>query len=86
MHVSYQRYNTTCIILLHIVFIFSIYSAFTPPPTSDIISPGLVDDGIKCGNNKMCYEQRCVSLSSLDFPECPTGTNGIVCSGNGVCL
>ena len=59
-------------------------STFTPPSTSDILSPGLVDDGIKCGNNKMCYEQRCVSVSSLGIAQCPTGTNGLVCSGNGV--
>ena len=60
--------------------------AFTPPATSDIVSPGLVEDGIKCGSEKMCYEQRCMSVSSLGFPQCPTGSNGQICSGNGVRL
>ena len=59
-------------------------SAFTLPATSDIESPGLVEDGIKCGSGKMCYNQRCVNVSSLGFPQCPTGSNGQVCSGNGV--
>ena len=43
-----------------------------------------MEDGIKCASGKMCYEQRCVSVSSLGFPQCPTGSNGQVCSGNGV--
>ena len=43
-----------------------------------------MEDGIKCGSGKMCYDQRCVSVSSLGFPQCPTGSNGQVCSGNGV--
>lgn len=61
-------------------------SAFTPPPTSDVISPGLVDDGVKCASGKMCYEQRCISVSNYQqgLPQCPTGSNGRVCSGNGV--
>ena len=60
------------------------HSAFTPPAHSDVVSPGLVEDGIKCDTGKMCYEQRCVDVSSLGLPQCPTGTNGRVCSGNGV--
>ena len=43
-----------------------------------------MEDGIKCANGKMCYDQRCVSVSSLGFPQCPNGSNGLVCSGNGV--
>ena len=43
-----------------------------------------MEDGIKCGSNRMCYEQRCVTVSSLGLPQCPTGSNGTVCSGNGV--
>ena len=62
----------------------TVCSAFTPPPTSDVMSPGLVEDGIKCGSGRMCCEQRCVSISSLGLPQCPTGSNGRVCSGNGV--
>ena len=60
------------------------YSAFTPEATTDIVSPGLVEDGIKCGSGKLCYEQRCVTVSSLSLPQCPTDSSGAVCSGNGV--
>ena len=59
-------------------------SAFTPRATSDIMNPGLVEDGTICDSGKMCNEQRCVSVSNLDFPQCPNGSNGVVCSGNGV--
>ena len=58
-------------------------SGFTPNATSDI-QLGLVEDGTKCGIDSMCYEQGCVTVSSLGFPQCPTGFNGIICSGNGV--
>ncbi len=101
------------------------------------MSPGLVQDGTKCGNDKvcphmmclhvvakgmsgvhnsthyykyassmdvcivicsaetnvyfvkfllqLCLHQRCVSRSYLNVPACPTGSDGLICSGNGVC-
>ena len=59
--------------------------AFTTPSNSDVMSPGLVEDGMKCGSGKMCYEQRCRDISSLTIRQCPVGSNRRVCSGNGVC-
>ena len=67
-----------------IEIIFLACSAFTTLPDADIVSPGLVEDGIMCGTGSLCLEQRCVTISSLGLPQCPTGSNGRVCSGNGV--
>ena len=33
---------------------------------------------------QVCFQRRCVLLSSLNIPSCPVGTNGQTCSGNGV--
>ncbi|XP_055606084.1 disintegrin and metalloproteinase domain-containing protein 12-like [Uranotaenia lowii] len=50
----------------------------------DVINPGLVPDGAKCGDGKMCYNQKCMSLNTLREndvgEECANG-----CSGHGVC-
>ena len=48
------------------------------------MSPGLVEDGIKCGSGSLCLEQRCVAISSLNLTQCPNDSNGTVCSDNGV--
>ncbi|KAI8423043.1 hypothetical protein MSG28_014130 [Choristoneura fumiferana] len=51
------------------------------------VDPGLVPDGAKCGVDKMCMKQRCVSVESVmaavaakEGAVCPSN-----CSGNGVC-
>ncbi|XP_026322878.1 zinc metalloproteinase-disintegrin-like crotastatin [Hyposmocoma kahamanoa] len=51
------------------------------------VDPGLVPDGAKCGDQKMCYKQRCVpiqqvrdSIAAMENSECPSD-----CSGHGVC-
>ncbi|XP_065829770.1 disintegrin and metalloproteinase domain-containing protein 12-like [Oscarella lobularis] len=52
----------------------------------DVASLGLVEDGTKCDENKICLKQSCASLSSLDTRgQCPVGENGQTCSGKGVC-
>ncbi|KAI6654174.1 Coadhesin [Oopsacas minuta] len=51
--------------------------------TDDIV--GYANDGTICGNEKVCQQKRCVSLSSISTPACPIGTNGEVCSGQGSC-
>ena len=61
-------------------------SAFTTAADSDTISPGLVEDGNKCGSGKFCQGQRCVDISSLGLPQCPTDSEGNTCSGNGVTI
>ncbi|XP_072934228.1 uncharacterized protein Meltrin [Epargyreus clarus] len=51
------------------------------------VDPGLVPDGAKCGENKMCLKQKCVSVESVraavekeKSSVCPSD-----CSGHGVC-
>ena len=58
-------------------------SGFTTGP-SDVASPGLVEDGTMCDVGEICRNQSCVSITTLSRPQCPTDSNGTVCSGNGV--
>nr|CAD7443280.1 unnamed protein product [Timema bartmani] len=45
------------------------------------VDPGLAPDGAKCGDGKMCVNQKCMSVGSLrKGGVCPKA-----CSGNGVC-
>uniref|UniRef100_A0A182P8W8 Disintegrin and metalloproteinase domain-containing protein 12 n=1 Tax=Anopheles epiroticus TaxID=199890 RepID=A0A182P8W8_9DIPT len=51
----------------------------------DVVNPGLVPDGTKCGEGRMCFEQQCVAISRLQEEQdigdaCPND-----CNGNGVC-
>ncbi|XP_055617337.1 disintegrin and metalloproteinase domain-containing protein 12-like [Toxorhynchites rutilus septentrionalis] len=50
----------------------------------EVANPGLVPDGAKCGSGKMCWNQRCVSLTHLQEndvgEDCAEG-----CRGHGVC-
>ncbi|KAG5679982.1 hypothetical protein PVAND_009517 [Polypedilum vanderplanki] len=47
------------------------------------VDPGLTPDGAKCGTDKMCVKQKCLSIQNLRLDgkilECPN------CNGNGVC-
>ncbi|XP_062558131.1 disintegrin and metalloproteinase domain-containing protein 9-like [Armigeres subalbatus] len=56
----------------------------------EVINPGLVPDGAKCGAGKMCWNQKCVSLSHLQEndvgEDCADGCNGHgVCNSEGNC-
>ncbi|KAE8750896.1 hypothetical protein FOCC_FOCC002324 [Frankliniella occidentalis] len=48
------------------------------------VDPGLAPDGSKCGEDKMCVNQKCMAVSSLRagsvVGDCPQN-----CNGNGVC-
>ncbi|KRT79774.1 hypothetical protein AMK59_6651, partial [Oryctes borbonicus] len=46
------------------------------------VDPGLAPDGAKCGDGKMCVDQRCMAVESLRAhgPKCLNE-----CNGNGVC-
>jgi disintegrin and metalloproteinase domain-containing protein 12 len=52
---------------------------------TDEISPGLIRDGTKCGEEMVCFRTKCVSVGSFDIPSCPVDNSGEVCSGNGQC-
>eukprot|EP00794_Sanderia_malayensis_P020639 gene20639-22674_t len=52
--------------------------------SSDEGGLGMVADGTKCGDNKICYNQMCQRFSELNFKECGT-SNNLVCAGRGVC-
>ena len=48
------------------------------------VDPGLTPNGAKCGEDKMCVNQKCIDVQSLRASgtgvECPEN-----CNGNGVC-
>jgi disintegrin and metalloproteinase domain-containing protein 12 len=50
----------------------------------DEVSPGLIRDGTKCGDFMICLNSECVNASVVKGPPCPVGSNGEVCSGQGV--
>ena len=52
---------------------------------ADIPDPGLVVEGVKCGQERICVNQECVTLSSVFSTNCPIGTGGAFCSGRGTC-
>ncbi|XP_065088843.1 zinc metalloproteinase-disintegrin-like EoMP06, partial [Ochlerotatus camptorhynchus] len=56
----------------------------------EVVNPGLVPDGAKCGAGKMCWKQKCVSLTHLQEndvgEDCTDGCNGHgVCNSEGNC-
>ena len=50
------------------------------------MSPGLVQDGTKCDDNRVCLAQECVPLTDIITLSCEAASNGLICSGNGVSL
>ncbi|XP_033901229.3 disintegrin and metalloproteinase domain-containing protein 23-like isoform X2 [Acipenser ruthenus] len=46
---------------------------------------GYVEDGTPCGPSMMCLNRKCLPIPSLNMSACPSGSNGPVCSGHGVC-
>ena len=59
--------------------------SFTSNPGADVVSPGLVQDGTKCGTDQVCLSHACVPVSTIISSTCDVASNGVVCSGNGVC-
>lgn len=47
----------------------------------DVMDPGLAPNGAKCGENKMCLNQRCTSVENLKSVKACSND----CSGNGLC-
>lgn len=65
---------------------YHMYRAFTTRIGADVMSPGLVQDGTKCDNDRVCLSQECVPLSEITSLACEAASNGLICSGNGVSL
>lgn len=51
------------------------------------IDPGLVPSGASCGEDKMCFNQRCVPVQEILYKNwCPSDCNGNgICDNRGVC-
>ncbi|UYV64362.1 ADAM22 [Cordylochernes scorpioides] len=58
----------------------------TLPSQSEITDMGMVFDGTKCDESKICVNQTCVYLQHYIEPgSCPTNNHAVVCSSHGVC-
>ncbi|XP_022252961.1 disintegrin and metalloproteinase domain-containing protein 9-like isoform X1 [Limulus polyphemus] len=54
--------------------------------SKDIPDMGMVADGSKCGENRICINQSCVDVITYRSPgTCPTNNIALNCSGHGVC-
>lgn len=53
------------------------------------VDPGLTPDGAKCGDDKMCISQKCLSIENLKIQgkvlNCPDCNENGVCNSNGHC-
>ncbi|XP_065225207.1 disintegrin and metalloproteinase domain-containing protein 9 [Planococcus citri] len=71
-------------------FFISVDNAVIPCRTAIVdlglneVDPGLAPDGAKCGENKMCLNQKCMEIGSLRAMSTP-GACPHNCYGNGVC-
>ncbi len=61
-----------------------LYRAFSTNIGADVMSPGLVQDGTKCDNDRVCLTQECVPVTDITTLACEAASNGLICSGNGV--
>ena len=61
---------------------YDIFRSYITTPTPGQANPGLVEDGTRCGIDRLCIDQECHNVSSLNILSCPTGSNGLICSGN----
>ena len=49
-----------------------------------ILTLGMVEDGTKCGDGRMCLNHTCVTVTDYFRSSCPVGANNLTCSGHGV--
>eukprot|EP00795_Rhopilema_esculentum_P015280 gene15280-6491_t len=52
--------------------------------SNDEVGEGMVAEGTKCGDNKMCSNYKCKSFSELNITSCGL-VNGVSCAGRGIC-
>ncbi|KAK3108085.1 hypothetical protein FSP39_000858 [Pinctada imbricata] len=55
------------------------------PAVMNLPQFGLVQDGTKCGLDKVCLSKECVPVSRLPPLECPGTVASVICSNHGVC-
>ncbi|XP_005107366.1 disintegrin and metalloproteinase domain-containing protein 22 isoform X2 [Aplysia californica] len=55
------------------------------PAMMDMPHMGMVQDGTKCGENKVCKRNTCRPLAKVPTFTCPTAELSEICSGHGVC-
>ncbi|KAK7011124.1 Disintegrin and metalloproteinase domain-containing protein 12 [Biomphalaria glabrata] len=55
------------------------------PALMDMPHMGMVQDGTKCGHNKICLKNACVQLQNIPNFFCPTDNASVICSNHGVC-
>ncbi|KAH9518359.1 Disintegrin and metalloproteinase domain-containing protein 12 [Bulinus truncatus] len=55
------------------------------PSLMDMPHMGMVQDGTKCGQNKICMKNSCVQLPIIPDFYCPSDNSSVICSNHGVC-
>ncbi|XP_046342747.2 disintegrin and metalloproteinase domain-containing protein unc-71-like isoform X1 [Haliotis rufescens] len=55
------------------------------PTMMDMPHMGLVQDGTKCGEGKVCHNAQCQRIKHLPPLGCPGTSRAVICSGHGVC-
>ncbi|CAL1528809.1 unnamed protein product [Lymnaea stagnalis] len=55
------------------------------PAMMDMPHMGMVQDGTKCGHNKICLRNSCFHLPSIPTLNCPSTDLALICSNHGVC-
>ena len=55
------------------------------PSTLGLPNLGIVFDGTRCAEDKICMNKKCVLLSNLEPMSCPGSSDKVFCSGHGVC-
>ena len=67
------------------MFTFAGTVAIQEAQNSVTVDYGMVQDGTKCSDQKICMNQTCVSTSPLkSYMRCPVDTSNMECSGRGV--
>ncbi|KAL3832018.1 hypothetical protein ACJMK2_023700, partial [Sinanodonta woodiana] len=55
------------------------------PAVLELPHMGLVQDGTKCGEGKVCLHQKCLPITKLSPLACPGTNSDVICSNHGMC-